>query len=148
MAAPTTDPATSARMRRVRRTDTAPELKLRQWLAAQGYRYRLHNRRLPGTPDISNSSKRWAIFVHGCFWHGHEGCSKATVPKRNADFWRDKIEANRARDRRKAESLRSLGFAVYEVWECQLEELGEAQAPRLSLPPRPHQARPDRPPVQ
>src|SRR5438045_3715628 len=93
-----TDRETSARMKRVRQRDTAPEIALRKWLWRQGYRFRVHNRRLPGTPDLSNTSKRWAIFVNGCFWHGHEGCARATVPKRNREFWVAKIAANQARD--------------------------------------------------
>jgi DNA mismatch endonuclease (patch repair protein) len=108
-------------MKRVRQRDTAPEIALRKWLWRQGCRFRVHNRRLPGTPDISNSSKRWAIFVNGCFWHGHEGCARATVPKRNREFWVAKIKANRARDRAKQEALERMGFAVAAIWECEIE---------------------------
>lgn len=138
-----TDPATSARLGRVRQKNTKPELALRRWLWRQGYRYVLHKRGLPGSPDISNSKRKWAIFVHGCFWHGHESCRKATVPKRNREFWRAKIEANRLRDRAKEARLQALGYDVFVVWECQLSELmrnGE-RPPTCPLPPPPHQDR-------
>lgn len=120
-------------MKRVRRRDTAPEIALRKWLWRQGYRFRVHNRRLPGTPDISNSSRRWAIFVNGCFWHGHEACVRATVPKRNREFWVAKIAANQARDRAKQEALERMGFAVMTVWECEIEALvnGGQSGPEL-----------------
>lgn len=124
-----TDAVTSARMRRVRQRDTAPELSLRQWLWRQGFRFRLHNKRLPGTPDISNASRRWAIFVNGCFWHGHAGCARATLPKRNRDFWAAKIAANRARDDRKKQALLGMGYTVATVWECEVDALVAGEIP-------------------
>lgn len=120
-------------MKRVRRRDTAPEMALRKWLWRQGYRFRVHNRRLPGTPDLSNSSRRWAIFVNGCFWHGHDGCARATVPKRNREFWVAKIAANQARDRAKEEALKHMGFAVMTVWECEIDALINGGSPPLDL---------------
>lgn len=105
-----------------------------------GYRFVTHSRKLPGRPDISNSSRRWAIFVHGCFWHGHEDCPKARLPRRNAEFWREKVAANAARDARKEEALRALGFDVYVVWECTLGSLRTEKTPdglSFRLPPSP-----------
>jgi DNA mismatch endonuclease (patch repair protein) len=85
-----------------------------------GVNYRTHNRDLPGSPDLANRRNKWALFVHGCFWHAHEGCARATSPKRNAAFWAAKFAANRARDRRAVSRLRALGFRVAVVWECEL----------------------------
>lgn len=117
------DPETSDRMRLVRQVGTAPELALRRWLWRAGIRFRCSNRDLPGTPDIVNRTGKWAIFVHGCFWHGHGGCRAATVPKRNRQFWLEKIEANKRRDARKVRALRKLGFSVTTVWECKIKAL-------------------------
>lgn len=114
-----TDPETSDRMRRIRRSGTGAELAVRGWLWKQGIRFATKNRDLPGSPDIANRSKRWAVFVHGCFWHGHAGCKRAALPKRNAEFWVGKIEGNRRRDRQKEKMLRALGFKVVVVWECE-----------------------------
>src|SRR5262245_48778270 len=85
------DPRTSARMRRVRQKDTWPEVQLRRMLWSRGVRFRTNNRDLPGSPDIANRTKRWAVFVHGCFWHGHDGCARSRLPKRNARLWADKV---------------------------------------------------------
>lgn len=128
-----TDEETSARMRRIRRRDTKPELLLRRWLWSEGARFTTRNGDLPGSPDLANRSRRWAIFVHGCFWHGHPNCKKSKLPSRNADFWRDKIGANVARDERKAAEVRDRGFAVLTVWECQLKSLvdGKPEADEL-----------------
>lgn len=117
------DAATSERMKGIRRSGTRPEMILRRRLWTDGIRYRCHNRDLPGSPDVANRSRKWAIFVHGCFWHGHIGCGAATVPKRNRQFWREKIAANRRRDSRKVRALRSQGFSVAIVWECTLKKL-------------------------
>lgn len=114
-----TDPARRALMRRVRQKGTLAEKIVANICRELGLRYRLNVRSLPGSPDLANKTKRWAIFVHGCFWHQHEGCPKATMPKRNARFWRDKFEANRERDARKTRTLRSAGFKVAIVWECE-----------------------------
>lgn len=137
---PPSDDATRIRMRKVRQKDTIPERKLRSWMWRAGYRFVTHSTKLPGRPDISNSRRRWAIFVHGCFWHGHEDCPKARLPKRNAAFWADKVAGNAARDARKEDALRALGFDVYVVWECALGELRDAHTPAdlsFSLPPLP-----------
>jgi DNA mismatch endonuclease (patch repair protein) len=114
------DADTSARMANIRQRGTEPELAVRAMLTALGARYRTGNRDLPGSPDLANRNRHWAIFVHGCFWHAHPGCVKATLPKRNRTFWEDKFTANRARDRRAAASLRRLGFRTLVVWECEL----------------------------
>jgi DNA mismatch endonuclease (patch repair protein) len=135
-----TDPETSARMKRIRRRDTSAELLVRKWLWRHGVRFTANNRDLPGSPDLANRSRHWAVFVHGCFWHGHGGCKRATVPKRNVEFWTRKIEDNRQRDARKEKSLRSMGYTVITVWECEAEQLDTAWRYRralLKLLPRP-----------
>ena len=115
----TTDPETSERLSRIRQKGTKPELEVRGIIHALGHRYRVINRDLPGSPDIANRSRKGAIFVHGCFWHHHAGCPKATVPKRNKRFWEAKFEANQKRDRRVAAELRRHGFKTITVWECE-----------------------------
>lgn len=114
------DADTSERMARIRQAGTDPELCMRRLATELGLRYRLTNRDLPGSPDLANRSQRWAIFVHGCFWHGHHGCKKATVPKRNRAFWVEKFAANRTRDRRAIRALRKLGYVAVVVWQCEL----------------------------
>lgn len=114
-----TDPARRLLMQRVRQQGTPAELKVAKLCREIGLRYRLNVRTLPGSPDLANKSAGWAIFVHGCFWHRHPGCSKATTPKRNAQFWLDKFAANRARDSRNAKELRVAGYKVVIVWECE-----------------------------
>jgi len=119
------DAATSARMGRVRRHDTKPERIVRSLLHAAGHRFRIENRDLPGSPDIANRRARWAVFVHGCYWHRHSGCAAATTPKRNREFWLAKFRRNVERDEARANELRALGFRVIVVWECQTKrELG------------------------
>jgi DNA mismatch endonuclease (patch repair protein) len=118
-----TDPATSARMKHVRQRDTKPERELRRWLWSRGVRFTTYNNDLPGSPDIANRRGRWAIFVHGCFWHGHSECTGAKLPKRNTEAWRTKIETNKARDCVKAEELAALGFITLTVWECEIKRL-------------------------
>lgn len=105
-------------MARIRGKDTKPELVVRRLLHAMGYRFRLHRRDLPGTPDIVLPGRGAVIFLHGCFWHGHEGCRFATKPATRGDFWAAKIEANRRRDRLAVRGLRRLGWRVMVVWEC------------------------------
>ncbi|WP_334016677.1 very short patch repair endonuclease [Burkholderia gladioli] len=115
-----TDQKTSERMRRVGREHTAPEMTVRRLLHGMGYRYLLHDRRLPGSPDLVFPSRRKIIFVHGCFWHGH-GCSRSRLPRSNAEIWAAKIERNVARDIRTVRELRALGWGVAIVWECTLK---------------------------
>lgn len=107
----------SALMSRIRSKDTKPELVVRRMLHRLGYRYVLHDKRLPGKPDLVFPSKRAVIVVDGCFWHGHN-CSLGSKPKSNADFWLTKIQGNKARDARHRRALRSLGWRVLVVWEC------------------------------
>jgi DNA mismatch endonuclease (patch repair protein) len=106
-------------MSEIRQRGTTPELAVRDALSRLGLRYRLNVHALPGRPDMANLTRRFAIYVHGCFWHRHEGCSRTTTPSRNRDFWVAKFEANKARDRRAIEMLRALGFSVCVLWECE-----------------------------
>lgn len=116
-------PEASARMKAIRQRDTDPEMAVRKLLGEMGVRYRICRTNLPGRPDISNATQGWCIFVHGCFWHGHEGCRLATVPRANTAWWLKKIADNQARDRRKEAALRQLGFRVVTVWQCETRDL-------------------------
>lgn len=116
------DPARSALMARVRQKHSTPELQVRRVLRDLGASYRLHPKCLPGTPDIVLPDVRCAIFVHGCFWHRHSSCSKATMPKTRVAFWADKFAKNVARDARKARGVRAMGWKVLTVWECQCKK--------------------------
>ena len=107
-------------MSRVRGKDTKPELLVRQFLHANGYRFRLHRKDLPGRPDITLPRLRTVIFVHGCFWHRHGGCPYFVVPKTRTDFWMEKIGRNVANDERQQAELRAAGWRVLVVWECEL----------------------------
>ena len=108
-------------MARIRSKNTKPEIMVRKYLFARGFRYRKNVRRLPGTPDIVLRKYRTVIFVNGCFWHGHEGCRYSHLPKSNVEFWRNKIERNKKRDLRERVELRRMGWHVIQVWECQLK---------------------------
>ena len=107
----------SSLMSRIRSKDTQPELTIRRLLHRLGYRYVLHDGRLPGKPDLVFPSRRAAVFVHGCFWHGH-GCALASTPKSNGGYWVGKLARNAARDTRHMRDLRRLGWRVTVVWEC------------------------------
>jgi DNA mismatch endonuclease, patch repair protein len=113
-----TDAATSVRMAGVRQSSTSAEMIVRRIAHSLGLRYRLSNRDLPGSPDIANRSRRWVVFVHGCFWHRHAGCPRTTTPKRNRRFWTRKFEANVERDARCQAKLLEQGWRVLVVWEC------------------------------
>jgi DNA mismatch endonuclease (patch repair protein) len=119
------DDATSLRMAGIRQKSTRPELLVGKVLRALGLRYRLTNRDLPGSPDFANRRARWALFVHGCFWHRH-GCSASTTPTRNREFWEAKFARNLERDARSLEELRAGGYRVIVVWECETKR-GEAE---------------------
>ena len=106
-------------MSRIRSVDTKPEMIVRRWLWSRGYRYRKNCRRLPGTPDIVLRRYGVAIFIHGCFWHGHD--EHLRMPKTNVEFWEEKIARNRERDNRNKQALRDMGWSVLTVWECQLK---------------------------
>lgn len=110
----------SLRMSRIRGKDTAPELALRRELHRLGFRYRLHGASLPGRPDVVLRKYKAVVFVHGCFWHRHDGCKIASIPKSNTDFWLQKFEKNVDRDRRVCSNLASEGWRVFVVWECEL----------------------------
>lgn len=116
------DAVTSRRMAGIRQVGTKPELVVRKLITSLGYRYRVNNRDLPGSPDLANRSRRWAVFVHGCYWHRHPNCRLATTPKRNRDFWQAKFERNVERDTQAAEALRERGFDVITVWECEARD--------------------------
>jgi DNA mismatch endonuclease, patch repair protein len=105
-------------MARIRSSDTRPEIMTRAAVHALGLRFRNHVVDLPGKPDLANKRRRWAIFVHGCFWHSHRGCRLASSPKSNTGYWTEKLYRNRLRDAQKIAALRSLGFRVLIVWEC------------------------------
>jgi DNA mismatch endonuclease (patch repair protein) len=111
-------------MSRIRGRDTKPELVLRSMLHRLGYRFTVHgpkNKSLPGKPDLVLPKHRTVIFVHGCFWHGHENCPAFRLPKSRRTFWKNKIEGNRARDLRNENALRALGWHVVTIWECALK---------------------------
>ena len=127
MSLPTT-PQRSRMMASIRGKNTKPELALRHALFAAGFRYRLHQRGLPGTPDLVFPRYRAVVFVHGCFWHRHKECRFTTSPKQNGDFWRQKFEGNVSRDERNVTSLREGGWRVAVVWECALKRSVDAAA--------------------
>ncbi len=118
-------------MARVRQKDTSAEQLVRSLLTRLGHSFRKSNRDLPGTPDAANRSRLWAVFVHGCFWHRHAGCSRTTTPKRNRAFWETKFDQNRRRDARALAALRRLGFHTFVVWECEILERPEVVEKRL-----------------
>lgn len=107
-------------MARIRGRDTKPELIVRQLAHGLGYRFRLHRRDLPGTPDLVFPGRRKVIFVHGCFWHRHSGCRFAYEPKSNVEFWYAKFAANTARDARVRGELEQMGWGVLTIWECEV----------------------------
>lgn len=112
----------SAVMRQVKGRDTTPELTVRRALTKLGARYRLHRKDLPGAPDVAMPGRRLAIFVHGCFWHGHDCARGARVPKQNRDYWLSKVDRNRARDARNRDALEAMGWRAEVIWECELKD--------------------------
>ncbi|WP_165321894.1 very short patch repair endonuclease [Rhizorhabdus phycosphaerae] len=116
-----TEQSRSALMSRIGSKNTAPELVVRRLLHAMGFRYRLHRKDLPGTPDIVFPSLRKAIFVHGCFWHAH-GCRIGQPPKSKPEFWGPKLARNKARDAEKSAALREEGWDVLTLWQCEIKE--------------------------
>lgn len=112
----------SANMARVRGKDTGPELRVRRIAHLMGYRFRLHRKDLPGRPDLVFPKYRLAVFVHGCFWHRHEGCLRASTPATRAEFWQSKFKANIARDEQQVRALHSQGWDVLVLWECDLKD--------------------------
>lgn len=114
----------SQMMARVGGRNTRPELMVRSALHRAGYRFRLWRRDLPGRPDIVLPRHKTVIFVHGCFWHQHEGCRRSTTPKTNVAFWIEKLARNKARDASAVEQLGAAGWKIIVVWECELRESG------------------------
>jgi len=123
----------SERMSRIRSKDTSPEVALRRALHALGLRFRIHDKRLPGRPDIVLPRFKTVVLVHGCFWHRHQGCRVATTPKSNTAFWLDKFERNTVRDARNIASLQALGWKVLVAWECELGSLRKVQDAALRI---------------
>lgn len=109
-------------MSAIKGSNTKPELVVRKFLWHQGFRYRIVDKRLPGKPDLVLSSCHTVIFVHGCFWHGHDDCKYFRLPKSNVEFWRNKINRNKERDSRVRTDLKSMGWNTLVVWECQLRD--------------------------
>jgi len=123
-----TDPVRSRIMRAIKSRDTKPEMAVRRTAHAMGFRYRLHRADLPGSPDLVFPSRRAVVFVHGCFWHGH-GCKRGSrTPKTNKNYWTAKIARNRQRDRDAVANLRSQGWRVLVLWECQLSDTNALEA--------------------
>lgn len=117
-----TDAVRSRMMRAVKQSNTAPEVEVRRILRALGLWFSVCNRDLPGSPDLANRRRHWAVFVHGCFWHGHKNCRRTTSlsPRKNASFWAQKFRENRQRDAKSCRRLRALGYKVVIIWECAL----------------------------
>ncbi len=115
-------------MGRVRQQHTKPEVIVRSLAHSLGYRFRLHRRDLPGSPDLVFPKRRKAIFVHGCFWHQHPGCRKATTPKSNEDYWQKKFAQNVERDHKAIAELTRMGWASMIVWECQTSDINALSA--------------------
>ncbi len=113
----------SAVMARVKGKNTRPEMKVRRLAHALGYRFRLHRKDLPGSPDLVFAGRKKVIFVHGCFWHGHDCARGSRQPKQNADYWRAKIGRNLERDAHATEALQAQGWTVLALWECELKEV-------------------------
>lgn len=111
----------SYNMSRIKGKDTKPEMLVRKFLHANGYRYKLHDKNLPGKPDIVLPKYRTVIFVHGCFWHGHKNCKYFVVPKTRTKWWIDKINVNKTNDEKAVKSLKKDGWKVITVWECKIK---------------------------
>lgn len=120
------DQATRSRMMSsIKGKNTKPEMAVRRWLHAQGYRYRLHRKGLPGKPDLVLPKYNLVIFVHGCFWHQHPGCHYAYTPASNSEKWKAKLEGNRQRDQVQQQQLLDMGWRVLVIWECGLKHLSQ-----------------------
>ena len=124
------DPLRRRIMSAVRGRNTKPEMIVRRLLFSMDYRYRLHRKELPGRPDVVFAGRRKAIFVHGCFWHRHQGCRKTTSPKKRAEFWAEKFDRNVKRDQRAHSHLAEMGWSSLVIWECETRTPDEL-APRL-----------------
>lgn len=111
----------SYNMSRIKGKDTKPELLVRKYLHAQGYRYKLHDKTLPGKPDLVLPKHKTVIFIHGCFWHGHNNCKYFTIPKTRTEWWTEKINKNKANDEKAIKELKRNGWKIITVWECKLK---------------------------
>ena len=111
----------SYNMSKIKGKNTTPEILVRKYLFSKGLRYKLHDKQLPGTPDIILPKYKTIIFVHGCFWHGHEDCKYYVVPKTRTEWWQNKINTNKANDDRAIQSLTTAGWNIITVWECNLK---------------------------
>ena len=120
-------------MAQVKGRDTTPEIAVRSLLHRLGYRFRLHRKELPGTPDVVLPRHRTVVFVHGCFWHQHPGCEAAARPASNTEYWNRKLDANRARDSRNQAELERLGWRVVIVWECETKDSSALEKRLLGL---------------
>jgi DNA mismatch endonuclease (patch repair protein) len=107
-------------MSQIKGKNTKPEILVRKYLHSLGIRFRLHDKKLSGKPDIVLPKYKTAIFIHGCFWHGHTGCKYFVIPKTRTDWWLNKINSNKSRDKRNARELRKSGWKIINIWECQL----------------------------
>ena len=112
----------SYNMSRIRSKDTKPEILVRSYLFSKGLRFRKNDKRYPGSPDIVLPKYKTMVFVHGCFWHLHDGCKYARMPKSNVEYWKKKLYRNRERDERNQKELEELGWKVITVWECELKK--------------------------
>jgi DNA mismatch endonuclease (patch repair protein) len=131
----------SAVMRRVKGRDTKPEMIVRRALTKLGARYRLHRKDLPGSPDVAMPGRKLALFVHGCFWHGHDCARGSRVPRQNRDYWLAKVARNQARDAASCEALVAMGWRAETVWECELKDAAAVER-RLEALLRPSKAGP------
>jgi DNA mismatch endonuclease (patch repair protein) len=122
----------SEKMRRIRSKDTAPEFIVRRLVFSMGYRYRLHRADLPGKPDLVFPARRKVIFVHGCFWHQHNGCKIAGLPRSNKEYWLPKLARNTARDSKHQRSLHALGWKCLTIWECETKGNEERLVRRIA----------------
>lgn len=122
------EPSRSALMKRVRGSDTKPEMAVRKAAHAMGYRYRLHVRGLPGTPDLVFPRRKKVVFVHGCFWHRHQGCKRTTTPTLRREYWREKFEANVIRDNAQQIALKAAGWRTLVIWECETSDVRQIEA--------------------
>ena len=122
----------SYNMSRIKAKDTKPELLVRKYLFCKGFRYRVNAKDLPGKPDIVLPKYKTVIFIHGCFWHGHEGCKYFVIPKTRTEWWTEKIRKNKERDQQEHEALRKTGWNIITVWECQLKPRKESRLWKVS----------------
>lgn len=123
----------SRNMSAIHSKDTKPEIYFRKFLFAQGYRYSLHSKNVPGHPDIYLKKYNTAIFIHGCFWHRHEGCKYAYIPKSRVEFWQEKFEANQLRDKKVKQELTEKNIKCLIVWECTVDQMKRAMKTRKKI---------------